>query len=81
MDMESILFHGQGETMTISRDDSTLSAQPPPTSPIDVPNREKLDVLLEHFPTFTNMEPSAFHTNELFLVLERIPVDVIVDPS
>lgn len=66
---------------TISSDDSTPSAHTPPTAHVDVPSWEKLDVLLEQFPTFTNIEPPTSHMNELFLILERIPMDVIVDPQ
>ena len=48
--VESIPFHGLGEMVTISSDDSTPSAHIPPTALIDVLNREEMDVLLEHFP-------------------------------
>ncbi|KAJ9697226.1 hypothetical protein PVL29_009139 [Vitis rotundifolia] len=74
--MESIHFHELGEMVTISSDDSMLSAYTPPTAPIDVLSREELDVFLEHFPTFTNMKPPTSHMNELIPILERIPVDV-----
>ena len=55
MDVESILFHELGETITIIDDDSMPSPQHPPIVPADVPSREKLDILLELFPIFTNM--------------------------
>ena len=70
--VESIFFHRLGETITISSDDSMPSAHIPPTTLIDVPNREEMDVLLEHFPIFTNMEPPTSHMNELFPILERV---------
>lgn len=38
VDVESILFHGLGETITILGYDSTLSAQPPSVAPADVLN-------------------------------------------
>ena len=78
--MENIHFHRLRETITISGDDSTPSVQTPPTALINVLSREELDVLLEHSPTFTNMEPPSSHMNELIPILERIPVDVTVDP-
>ncbi|KAJ9684960.1 hypothetical protein PVL29_017114 [Vitis rotundifolia] len=71
-DMESTPFHRLRETITISGDDSMLSVQTPSATPVDVPSREKLDILLERFPTFTNMEPPMYHMNELFPILERI---------
>ena len=40
MDVESILFHGLGETITILGDDSTPSAQLSSVAPVDVPNRK-----------------------------------------
>ena len=46
---------------------------------VDVPNWEELNVLLERFPTFVNMEPLTYHMNELFSVMERIPMDVSID--
>ena len=67
--------------ITISGDDSTPSAHTPPTAPIDVPNWEELDIHLERFPTFTNMEPPISHMNELFPIMERVPVDVTADPQ
>ena len=70
--VESIPFHGLGEMVTISSDDSTPSAHIPPTALIDVLNREEMDVLLEHFPIFTNMEPPTSHMNELFPILEKV---------
>lgn len=69
------------EMVTISSDDSMPSAQTSSIAPIDVPNREESNVLLECFPTFTNMEPATFHMNKLFPMLERIPVDVTADPQ
>lgn len=80
-DMESIHFRGLVETVTISSDDFTLSAYTPLATPINVPNREKLDVILERFPTFTSMEPSTSHLNEFFSILERVPVDMTIDPQ
>lgn len=79
-DVVSILFHGLENMTTISSDDSTPSVQTPPTAHVDVPSWEKLDVLLEQFPTFTNIESPMSHMNELFPILERIPIDMIVDP-
>ena len=46
---------------------------------VDVANWEELNVLLERFPTFVNMEPLTSHMNELFSVMERIPMDVSID--
>ena len=80
-DTENIHFHGLGETVTIFGDDSTLSAHILPITPVDEPNWEALDVLLERFPTFTNMEPLASHMNKLFPIMERVPVDVTTDPQ
>lgn len=80
-DMENIPFHGLREMVTLSSDDSMPSAQTSSTAPIDVPNREESNVLLECFPTFTNMEPATFHMNKLFPMLERIPMDVTADPQ
>ena len=80
-DVENIPFHGLKETVTISGDDSIPSVQTPPVALVDVPNREELDVLLERFPIFTNMEPPMYHMNELFPILERIPADMTVDPQ
>lgn len=54
--------------------------QPLPIAHADVPSREELEVFLERFCTFTNMEPPKSHMNELFPVLKRILVDVTVDP-
>lgn len=79
--MENIPFHGLRETVTISSNDSMPSAQTSSTAPIDVPNREESNVLLECFPTSTNMGPTTFHMNKLFPMLERIPVDVTADPQ
>ena len=62
--VESIPFHRLGEMVTISSDDSTPSAHIPPTALIDMPNREEMDVLLEHFPIFTNMEPPTSHMRQ-----------------
>uniref|UniRef100_F6HEK6 Uncharacterized protein n=1 Tax=Vitis vinifera TaxID=29760 RepID=F6HEK6_VITVI len=55
-------------------------AQTPPTAHANVHSREELDILLERFPTFINIEPSS-HMNKLFPMLERILVDVIADPQ
>lgn len=79
--MESITFHGLGKTITISIDDSTPNAQSSSVVLTDVLSREELNVLLERFPTFIEMEPPTFHMNELFSVLERIPVDLTTEPS
>lgn len=78
--MESIPFHMLGEKVTISGDDFTPCAHTMLIAPIDVPSREELNVLLERFPIFTNMEPIVSHINELFPIMRQIPVDVIVDP-
>ena len=59
--MESIPFHGLGETITIYGDDSMPNAHTPSAAPVNVPNQEELDIILEHFPTFTNMEPPTSH--------------------
>lgn len=48
---------------------------------VEVLSWGELDILLERFPTFTNMEPLASHINKLFPMVERIPMDVIVDPQ
>lgn len=78
-DVVSISFHGLGETITISSNDSTPSAQISLAAPTDVLCREKLDILLERFLTFINIESPTSHMNELFTTLKRIPVDVTVD--
>lgn len=80
-DVESIPFHGLRKMVTISGDDSTSNAQPPPTAHVDVSSREELDILLERFPTFIDIESPKSHMNELFPVLERIPVDVTANPQ
>ena len=80
-DMENIPFHGLGETVTIFGDDSTPSAHTPLVAPTDVSRWEEMDVFLEYFPTYTNIEPPTSHINELFLIMERVPVDVITDPQ
>lgn len=80
-DMESFPFYELEETVTISGDGSMPSAQTLSATPIDVLNWEELDVLLERFPTFTNMEPPMSHMNELFPLLEMIPMDVATDPQ
>lgn len=79
-DVESILFHGLGKMITISGDDSTPSAQTLSAAHVDLLNQEELDFLLECFITFTNMKPLASHMNELFPMLERIPMDVTANP-
>lgn len=81
VNVKSILFHGLGETITISSDDFIPSTQPLPTSPTDVPSQEELDILLEHFPTFTEMKLPVFYMNELFSIIERILIDVNIDLS
>ena len=48
------------------------SAQPLLVAHTDVPSQEELEVLLERFTIFTNMEPPTSYMNELFLVLESI---------
>lgn len=48
---------------------------------IKVLSWRELNILLERFPIFTNMEPLASHMNELFPMTERIPMDVTVDPQ
>lgn len=58
-----------------------MTTHTPSATSIDVPNREKLDVLLESFPTFTSMEPLASHMNEPFPILERVPMDMTIDPQ
>lgn len=78
-DVESISFHGLGETITISSNDSTPSAQISLAAPTDVLCWEKLDILLERFLTFINIESPTSHMNKLFTTLKRIPVDVTVD--
>ena len=69
-----------GEKVTISGDDFMPCARTLLIAPIDVPSQEELNVLLERFPIFTNMEPIASLLNELFPIMRQIPVDVIVDP-
>lgn len=80
-DVKNTPFHELGETITISGDDSTPSMQTLLTALVDVPSWEELDVFLEHFPIFTNMEPLTSHMNEFFLILEKILVDVTADPQ
>ena len=48
---------------------------------IDVPCREELDVFLERFPIFTNMELPISHMNELFPIMKRVPMDMTVNPQ
>lgn len=79
--MESIHFHELGKTITISGDDSTSNAHTPSAALVDVPSREELDVLLDHFSTFTNMEPPASHMNKIFPIMEQVLVDMIADPQ
>ncbi|KAL6321868.1 hypothetical protein AAG906_035572 [Vitis piasezkii] len=79
--MENIPFHGLGKTVTIFGDDSTPNAHTPLVAPADMPCWKELDVILECFPTYTNMEPPISHINELFLIMERVPVDVTIDPQ
>ena len=43
-------------------------------------NQEVLDVLLECFLTFTNMEPPTSHMNKFFLILQKISMDVTANP-
>ena len=79
--MKGISFNSLGETVTISGDESILSAQPPLVAFIDITSQEELDVLLEHFPTFISMESLMSYMNKLFLMMDKIPVDVIGDPQ
>ena len=79
--MKGISFNSLGETVTISSDESILSAQPPLVAFIDVPSQEELDVLLERFPTYISMEPPMSYMNKLFSMMDKIPVDVISDPQ
>ena len=79
MDVERIPFHVVGKTITISGDDSTLSAQPFLAAFVDIPSQEELDILLERFSTFVGMEPLVSHMNKLFLAMQRVPVDVTDD--
>ena len=68
-DVENIHFLKLGGTVTILGDDSMLSVQTLLATFVDVSSREELDVLLECFTTFTNMEPLASHMNKLFPIL------------
>lgn len=79
--MENISFHGIEETFTISSDSSTPSTQPPLNAFTDVPSWEELDVLLEHFPTFVDMEPLVANISELFPAMQRILVGITSDPQ
>lgn len=80
-DVENILFHGVRETITISGDDSTPSTQPPLNASADVHSREELDVLLEHFSTFVDMEPLMANMSKLFPIMQQIPINVTNDPQ
>lgn len=70
-DVESILFHGVRETVSISGNDSTPSTQPPLNASIDFHSREELDVLLERFSTFVDMEPLLANMSELFPIMQH----------
>ncbi|KAL6330640.1 hypothetical protein AAG906_003251 [Vitis piasezkii] len=76
-----IPFHGLGETVTISGDDSTPNVHSLSTALIGMPSWEELDVFLERFPTFTNMELPISHMNELFPIMKRVPMDMTVNPQ
>ena len=76
-----IPFHRLGETVTISGDDSTPNVHSLSVALIDVPSREELDVFLERFPTFTNMELPISHMNELFPIMKLVPMDMTVNPQ
>lgn len=78
-DMESIPFHGLGEIVNISGDDSMPSVHTPLVAPVNVLSQEELDVLLKHFPTFTNMEPPVSYMKELFPIMKWVLVDVTAD--
>ncbi|KAJ9705779.1 hypothetical protein PVL29_003738 [Vitis rotundifolia] len=79
--VESISFHGIGETITISGNNSTPSTQPSSNASIDVHSRDELDVLLKRFSTCVDMEPLVANMSELFLVMQQIPIDVTSDPQ
>ncbi|KAJ9678913.1 hypothetical protein PVL29_020960 [Vitis rotundifolia] len=78
--VESIPFHKLREKVTISGNDFTPNTQLPSAAHVDAPSQEELDILLKRFPIFINMELPLSHMNKLFLVLERILVDVTADP-
>ncbi|KAJ9689144.1 hypothetical protein PVL29_014679 [Vitis rotundifolia] len=80
-DEKNIPFHKLGEIITISGDDSTPNAHFSLAAPINVPSREELDVFLQRFPIFTNIEPPISHMNELFPIMKQILVDVTIDPQ
>ena len=46
-----------------------------------MPSRNELDELLEHFPTFIDMEPLASNMSKIFPTTQQILVDVIGDPK
>ncbi|KAL6331724.1 hypothetical protein AAG906_016720 [Vitis piasezkii] len=75
-----IPFHGLGETVTISSNDSTPNAHSLSVALIDVPSR-RARRFLGVFPTFTNMELPISHMNELFPIMKRVPVDMTVNPQ
>lgn len=79
--MENISFHGIEETFTISSDSYTPSTQPPLNAFTDVPSWEELDVLLEYFPTFVDMEPLVANMSELFSTMQQILVGITSDPQ
>ncbi|KAL6327907.1 hypothetical protein AAG906_027315 [Vitis piasezkii] len=74
-DVESIHFHGLKETVTISGDNSMPSVQTLLIALVDVPSREELDILLERFPIFTNMDP-PMTSDETIEVIMRLKVGV-----
>lgn len=79
--VENIPFHGLEENVTILGDDSMPSEQTLSVAHINVHSQEELDIFLEHFSIFTNMEPPTSHMNGIFLILGRILVDVTIDPQ
>ena len=46
-----------------------------------MPSRNELDELLEHFPTFIDMEPLASNMSKIFPTTQQILVDVVGDPK
>lgn len=36
---------------------------------------------MEHFPTFMEIELPASYMNEFFPIMERIPINITIDPS
>lgn len=78
-DVESILFHGVREN--VRGDDSTPSTRPPLNASTDVHSQEELDVLLERFSTFMDLEPLMANMSELFPIMQQIPINVTSDPQ